>query len=183
MKRVYLLLLLLLTYFSTLAQKQYEVVGNGIQITKIYENTGMNIEQCHDTVFSHFASVFNDSNHTCKMNTPTELIYKGVFSKVVFFSIAWRSNVDFEVRVSIKENRMRVVVFADRVHSYTTESPNTASYYLVDAAPLAEKHNAWKTCIPQNKAEELFDKTLTMMNAVIAGLDKSMTRKPSNDNW
>ena len=181
MKKLFMIIAMALSIGIANAQ-DYEVVDGAIRMERIYENTGMSVEDCYIKMATHFATVMNNSNETCKVNTQTKLVYKfnadaaninkglGVYH--TYFA-------EYDLEISIKDNRMRVVITTSKVGSndvlFCEYNPSTAY-------PVVAEHNAWDTNVTKKQAQTIFNGIMESMSSIINGIDKALA-SVSDDEW
>lgn len=161
---------------------EYVVEDGSVKMSRIIEDTGLSIQEAHDRVFLHLAQVFNDANNTCKMDSPSQLFYRGIFSDVAVFNmglgVLWKYSVSFDLNISVKDNRARVVV---SVSGATMSSGPGVSYRFVDAYPITPEHDAYETGVKKKHAEEIFANTLVYMQSLIDGIENSLINTDDED--
>jgi hypothetical protein len=177
MKRLVLMVVCALSFCVAKAQDipayDYAVDGNELKLTKIIEATGLSTQEAHDRVELHLASVFNDANHTCKMNTTSELVYKGIFD-VAVMNLGIVYCTPFELRVSLKDDRARVIIAITDV----VVEGGTFSYNITDAHPLGDKYVG----LTKKQTQKVFDGALSQMQSMIDGIAECITSTP-DDDW
>lgn len=176
MKKLTLLIILML---STIAIKAQDVVveDGALKMVSIIEDTGLTIQETHDMVQLHLAEVFNDANHTCKIDSPSQLLYKGVFD-VATLNLGLLYYTPFDLNISIKDNRMRVVI--------TISEVRVESGYLcckiVDAYPINEAHDMMKIGLSKKQSQKVYDGAVAHMRAMVEGIEKCL-EKTYEDEW
>lgn len=186
MKRFILLLLCAISINVAMAQDEvapeYVVEDDSVKMSRIIEDTGLSIQEAHDRVFLHLAQAFNDANNTCKMDSPSQLFYRGIFSDVAVFNVGlgvlWKYSVSFDLNISVKENRVRVVV---SVSGASMSSGPGVYYRFVDAYPITPEHDAYETGVKKKHAEEIFANTLVYMQSLIDGIENSLINTDDED--
>lgn len=173
-----LLFLLLVALATPAVAQEYTVEDGAVKFTRIYEDTGLDVQECHDRVYYHLAQVFNDSNNTCKMDTADKLLYKGLFTDVTVINMGlgayWDFDVPFNLTISIKDNRMRVEVSVRAVEG-------SQSYDLVDAYPLNEDHEYFEVGVNKKQAERIFNDTINSVVSFIDGIGECLTTSTDED--
>lgn len=175
-----LLFLLLVAFATPVVAQEYTVEDGAVKFTRIYEDTGLDVQECHDRVFAYFASYFNNSNYTCRMDTPSLIIYKGVFGGVGTANMGYITlDAEYELQISIKDGRMRAVLTASTI--LCSSNPPT-SYQLVEAAPIAEEHDAWETGVYKKAAVGAFDGLCSRVKGLFDDLGEGLIVKV-DDEW
>lgn len=177
-----LLFLLLVALATPAVAQEYTVEDDSVKMSRIIEDTGLNVQEAHDRVFLHLAQVFNDANNTCKMDSPSQLFYRGIFSDVAVFNmglgVLWKYSVPFDLNISVKDNRVRVVV---SVSGASMSSGPGVDYRFVDAYPITPEHDAYETGVKKKHAEEVFANTLVSMQSIIDGIENSLISTDDED--
>lgn len=182
MKKLFMIIAMALTIGVASAQ-DYEVVDGAIRMERIYEDTGMSVEDCYIKMASHFATIMNNSNETCKVNTQTKLVYKfsgdvATFSKGlgvfhVFFAV-------YDLEISIKDNRMRAVLSTCKVNN--NDLVNYDGYNPALAYPVVAEYNGWATGVTKKQAQSIFDGIMQGMESILNGIDNALATA-SEDEW
>ena len=182
MKKVLLLVLAMLTIGSASAQS-YRIEGLHVQIEKIFEDTGLSAEQCSDRMFKFYKIYYKDDlNRILREYSTSLLVWESEFEHVALANMgAWEYDVEYEVRIYFKDNRMRCIISTDKVEGRS--SVMSTSYYLPEAAPIAEKHPVGKTQTTRKVAEQIFETTLKRMHSLMGSIETIVYAKPKADNW
>lgn len=180
MKRLLLVLLCFLGVATTYAQ-DYKVRNNDVMIERIIENTGMSVQQAHDKMMAVLVNVFNDSNKTLRLDQPDHIIYKGIMPDLAYQGMGSFSLLaDMYVDVAIKENRMRIQVYANNIF----DNGRNFSYNITELAPINEAHDTWRCPITKKTANTMFNNLVAKMYNLALSLEKSLAQPLKNDdNW
>lgn len=137
MKRILLLTTLLLSVFA-LHSQEYTIEGNSIKMEKIVENTNMDIETANSVLITYLSKIYNDLNTTLKSNTTNNIVVKGIYSDVTRFKLnAWWTNVYHQLVISIKDNRVRIVIETSKVQLQSSQT--TEERWITDFYPINPK--------------------------------------------
>lgn len=183
MKKLLLSLVLAISIMSPTSAQSYKVDGLGITIEKIFENTGLSAESCSNRMFAFYKAYYKDDlDRVLREYHTSYIIWDCEFRGVAYANMSyWRYDVEYRVHLSIQDNRMRCRISADRVEG--ASSTTSTSYYLTQAAPLAQKHSVIKTQTTRKVAEEVFDTTLARMNELMGSIERTVYAKSKADKW
>ena len=184
MRKVVLLLMSVLSLSVVSGQEstapEYSIEDGAIRMTRIFEATGLSVQDAHDRVFLHMARIMNNSNHTCRVDLPSELFYRGLYADVALLNMGLGAILDYDVpfdlHISIKENRLRVVI-----EVIYTQRDLAKLYNFVDAWPINNEHNYMDISLNKKQAQEVFDLTLERMDSMIDDIGQCVYTPA--DNW
>ena len=183
MKRLFMLIAFVLGISMAHAQ-DYEVVDGYITKTKVFENTGLSVEETHQRMTLFFGSYFNDVNQTCRVDTPNKLLYK-FLSDVAVIDKGWGTyhtyHAEYELEISIKDNRMRMVLKVYNVDSH--DMIHSSGYNPVDAFPIATNHNSWDTGVSKKWAEKIYNGLMSNMTSIESDIEKALYTVEEEDEW
>lgn len=183
MKKLFSFIVLTLTLSVAHAQ-DFTVENSCLKATKIFENTNLNAEQTYQQMTLFFGSFFNNVNKACVVNTPTKLLYKfdGEVAQIAkglgFYHTFYAS---LELEVSIKDNRMRVVISCDKI-----DTPDMHPYDGYNPAinfPATNEHDVWTSGVTKKQAQTIFDGTIFFMTKTIEKIEKALQEYSADDEW
>ena len=183
MKRLFMLVALVLTIGMVKAQ-DYVVEDGYMRMTQIYEDTKLSTDQTHERMTLFFGSLFNDVNETCKVNTPTKLLYKFVDDVAVFnkgLGVYHTFFAEYELEISIKDGRMRAVLVVNNVNCNELYSYN--GYNPVDAYPIATEHNTMLAGVTKKQAQTIIDGIIESKTALFISIGEALQEHEEEDNW
>lgn len=183
MKKLFLIIAMALTIGVVKAQ-DYIVEDGYMKMTQIYEDTNLSADQTHERMTLFFGSLFNDVNETCKVNTPTKLLYKFADDVAVFnrgLGVYHTFFAEYELEISIKDGRMRAVLVVNNVNCNELYSYN--GYNPVDAYPIATEHNTMLSGVTKKQAQTIIDGIIESKTALFSGIGEALQKHEEEDNW
>lgn len=182
MRRLALLFFAIFVVGAASAQP-YKVVGNAIQIERVFENTGLTAESCSNRMFAFYKAYYKDDlDRVLREYHTSYIIWDCEFRGVAYANMSqWRYDVEYRVHLSFQDNRMRCRISAYKVEGASQTTSTT--YYLTEAAPLAAKHSVMRTNTTKKVAEEVFNTTVSRMMALMGSIEKIVYKKIESDNW
>lgn len=184
MKKLFLIIAMALTIGVASAQ-DYVVEDGYIKMVKVIENTGLSSDDSHEQMAVFMASFFNDVNETCKVNTPTKLVYKfeaDVANVNKGLGVVHTYYAEYELTLSFKDNRMRVVLTA-----YNIDSHDMVNYYKgynpAHAIPVVDDYDPVAVGVAKKHAQAIFNGLMHNMEAVMQSVEDGLQQMQSEDNW
>lgn len=184
MKKIFLLFAFVLCFSFAYAQ-DYEIVDGYITKEKIFENTGLSADDTYQRMTIFFGSYFNNVTETCKVNTPTKLLYKFIDDVADVnkgLGVYHTYYAEYELQISIKDNRMRMVLTAYNIDSNDMLASYTG-YNPADAFPVVESHSSWETGVSKKQAETIFNGLMSSMSSIERAIEKKLYEKEEEEEW
>lgn len=179
MKKVTLLLMLMMS--SMIFSQEYEVKNGAIVMTKVIE-TGMSIKESHDAAETFFATAYNNSNKTIRVNNDTHLIYSGLFMNVAsHIGGLWVIDYEHMVDVSIKEGKIRIQVSCDKLIYRGTQSPQKYEFLVVDSYPVSPNAKGVRSF--KKLMDIAHPECLKRMEGIIIAFENSLSNKTEEEDW
>ena len=181
MRRFLLLITLLLSVFI-LHSQDYTIEGNSIKMEKIVENTNMDIETANGVLITYLSKIYNDLNTTLKSNTTNNIVVKGIYSDVTRFKMnAWWTNVYHQLVISIKDNRVRIVIETSKVQLQSSQT--TEDRWITDFYPINPKASISYIYMSKAKSEEFINTTTSLMKNTIATIEDALRNHEAEEDW
>ena len=182
MKRLFIALMLCLVSISFIYSQEYKVENGSVLMEKVIP-TEMTIEQAHDALETYFAGAYNNSNHTNRLNTPTHLVYVGIYADVESFGMGqWRIHVNHNIDIAFKEGRCKVKLTCDVAE--VTNGVNTIKYNIADYVPFTDVYKMTATGAPKSTVIKVGTELVTLMDKVMQGIETTLQQTPSiEENW
>lgn len=182
MKKLFTIILLCIV--TVASAQEYQVQGNSIVFSKVFENTGKSIEKTHKVLEALFAEIYNDVNSTEKLNQQDHFIYKGEFKKTGLYQLGcWTIDFPYTLDVAIKENRVRVqIIVSQGKYSPLCATKYSSSYYtIVEAAPFeVSKKNKFIKKESENSFNVLQRRCKELIHTIENGIYNSEVQ---NEDW
>lgn len=171
----------MLLFSSMMYSQKYEVKNGAIVITKIIE-TGMSIKESHDAAETFFATAYNNSNKTMRVNSETHLMYSGLFMNVASqMGGMWVLDYEHMVDVSFKDGRVRIQVSCDKIIYRGTKSPQKYEYLIVNTYPVDP--NGKSVGSSKKLMDSAHSECLKRMEELILSFEKSLYNKTEEEDW
>lgn len=179
MKKVILLLLL---FMPCIAHAQgFEIKDGAVVMTKII-NTELSIEEVHDVAETFFANTYGDSNRTQRVNTPTHLIYSGLFMNVAsHVGGLWVLDYKHTIDIAIKDGRVRIQVSCDKAIYRGTQSIQSYEIDIASSYPVAQ--NAKCAVGSKKLMENALENGCNRMREVISSFENALKNKVTEEDW
>lgn len=171
--------------FSMAHAQEYKVVDGYITKEKVFENTDLSADDTYQRMTIFFGSYFNNVSETCKVNTPTKLLYKfidDVANVNKGLGVYHTYYAEYELQISIKDNRMRMVLTAYNVDS-NDMLPSYTGYNPADTFPVVESHSSWETGVSKKQAETIFNGLMSSMSSIERAIEKKLYEKVEEEDW
>lgn len=184
MKKIFLLFAFGICFSFAYAQ-DYEIVDGYITKEKIFEATGLSADDAHERMSIFFASYFNNVNETCKVNTPTKLVYKFIDDVAEInkgLGVYHDYYAEYELSISIKDDRMRVVLTVHNIDSndmvYSYSGYNPAKTY-----PVKADHSSFDTGVSKKQAQTIYDGLMRSMNSITRKIEEAVYKPIEDEEW
>lgn len=166
---------------ALVCSQEYKVEGGNVFMEKVI-STEMTIEQAHDALETYFAGAYGDSNRTNKLNTPTHLVYVGLYTNLETFSMGmWRINAKHNIDVLFKDGRCKVKVSCDAAE--VTSGANTINYIFADYVPFTDSYKM-STGAPKSSVAKAGIELVNRMNDTMVNIEKTLQQKPATEeDW
>lgn len=188
MKKILSFLLILLPFSSLSAQdvdleSLYTIKNGQIVVEKVIPFT-ISMNEASAAVNSWFVTKLNDSNQTLKNSSDDYYVAKILTPELAHHSMGqWYTMGELTIDVRFKEDRMKISVSCGNIINKNTQGTNSRNYSPLDAAPVAEKHDAWKTNIVKKSAEETFKNLVMYMAYIVDQLNTAVQSASVEDDW
>ena len=161
--------------------QEYRVEEGNVFMEKVIP-TEMTIEQAHDALETYFAGAYGDSNSTNKLNTPTHLVYVGLYTDLETFSMGiWRINAKHNIDVQFKEGRCKVKISCEVAE--VTNGTNTINYIFADYVPFSENYKM-STGAPKTSVTKAGVELVKRMNVTLSMIENTLQQKPAaEEDW
>lgn len=141
-------------------------------------------DQASAAVNSFFVTKLNDSNKSLKNSSENYYVAKIMTPHLAHHSMgAWYTMGELTIDVRLKEDRMKVSVSCGNIINKNSQGTLSRNYSPLDAAPLAEKHDAWRTNIMKKPAEETFENLVLYMASIVEDLHNAVQKAKVEDDW
>lgn len=183
MKRFFAALMLCFVSITLVYSQEYKVENGNVFMEKVIP-TEMTIEQAHDALETFFASAYGDSNHTNKLNTPTHLVYVGIYKNIASYGTGiWHLHAKHNIDVYFKEGRCKVRISSDVVEMDNTQNPTRYSYNVTDYVPFTEVYKM-STGAPKNTVINAGVELVKRMDDTMVSIEKTLQQKPAaEEDW
>lgn len=181
MKRFFVALMLCFVSITLVYSQEYKVENGNVVMEKVI-STEMTIEQAHDALETYFAGTYKDSNRTNKLNSPTHLVYVGIYADLERFSMGvWQINANHNIDVLFKEGRCKVMISCDIAD--VTSGANTINYKFAEYVPFTESYKM-STGAPKSSVTKAGIELVKRMNDTMLGIEKTLQQKPTaEEDW
>lgn len=180
-KKLVAITVLFMMWVSAFSQ-DYTVEGNSIVITKVIENTNLNIDQESEVILTYLGKAYNDINTTLKTNTTHNIVIKGIYPKVVSFNMGlWKVDLGHQIVVSLKEGRVRVEVSVSKVILWSSEA--SEEHVITEYYPLNPQMSMLTSSMSKAKTEEMITNAVMLMNKTILEIEDALRSHHEDDNW
>lgn len=180
-KKLFLTVALFATFISVYAQ-EYTVDGNSIKISKVIENTNLSIEQENEVLLTYLGKAYNDINTTLKTSTTHSIVVKGIYSKVISFTMGlWSADLGHQIVISLKEGRVRVEVSVSDVRLYSDQA--SKDDVITNLYPINPNKSLLNSYLSKSKSKELLDQAVMLMYATILDIERTLKNHSEDDNW
>lgn len=181
MKKLAVITMLFAMTLSVSAQ-DYIVDGNSIKISKVIENTNLSVDQENEVLLTYLGKAYNDINTTLKTSTSHSIVVKGIYPKVIRFTMGfWSADLGHQIVISIKEGRVRIEVSVSAVRLYSDQA--SKDYVITDFYPLNPNKSLWNSYLSKSKSEELLERAVILMNATILEIEDALRSYHENEDW
>lgn len=131
-------------------------------------------------VNSFFVTNLNDSNISLKNSSDDYYVAKFI-TDVHYYTLA-KVAAKITAEVRLKEDRMKITISCDNLINHYGAG-HQSEYSPLDAAPLAEKHEAWRLNIFKKDAEGAFKNLVTYMNLLMNNINSAVQNAKAEDDW
>ena len=162
--------------------QNYAVEDGKIVILDVIQ-TDLTIEQAHDALETFFAGAYVNSNQTNKLNSPTHLVYGGIFDDLTRFSMGvWKINANHNIDIMFKEGRCRVKIYCDLAE--VTNGRDRINYVFADYVPVTDKYDMAKTASPKSAVIKAFEEMVSRMQTLEHNIARVLSQPAAaDDNW
>lgn len=181
MKKIITALMLCFISVGLACSQEYKVEGGNVFMEKVIP-TEMTIEQAHDALETYFAGAYKNSNHTNKVNTPTHLVYVGIYADIESFGMGqWRIHVNHNIDVLFKDGRCKVKIACDIAD--VTNGIDHIKYILADYVPFTDEYKM-STGAPKSKVTKVGTEVVRLMDLNMQGIEAALKQKPAaEEDW
>lgn len=174
---------LVLSFISNVfSYSQNYAVEDGKIVIQDVILTDMTIEQAHDALETFFAGAYVNSNHTNKLNSPTHLVYVGIFDDLTRFSMGiWKISANHNIDIMFKEGRCRVKIYCDLAE--VTNGRDRINYVFADYVPVTDKYDMVKTASPKSAVIKAFEEMVRRMQDMEHNVARVLSQPAADDNW
>ena len=159
------------------------VIKNGQVVVEKVIPFSISKDQASAAVNSFFVTKLNDSNQTLKNSSDDYYVAKILTPQLANLGMGAYTMGELTIDIRFKEDRMKVSVSCDNIINKNNQGTNITNYSPLDAAPLAEKHNSWKTNLFKKQAEETFKNLVLYMALIVENLNSAVQNAKDEDDW
>lgn len=181
MKKVVLFIISLAITINIFAQTpEYTIEGENVVFTKIFEDTGLSIEEAHQLLEAHFSMLYSDVNNTCKLNQDNKLLYKGNYL-LLEQSFNTYIRAEHTIDVTIKDGRVRVRIIADKM--IFRGGNRIYDYMIVNAAPINDGKQPLN--VTKKFATYYFSQLQNRVNDSFVGIGNALKKQTieTDEDW
>ena len=185
MKKLFMLICLFIgvCVMAATPDDSYTIKDGHVVVEKVIPFS-ISMQDASSAVNSWFVTHLNDSNQTLKNSSDNYYVAKILTPHLSTYAMGmWHTMGELTIEVRFKEDRMKVSVSCGQIMNENIDKTGRSYYSLFDAAPLADKHDQFKTNIYKKNAEETFKNLILYMNSVVNDIESAVASAKDEDDW
>jgi len=181
MKKFIVLILLLESCFLYGQNDNYEIKNEAVVVEKVI-NFDVDNKVASDAIYHLLVTKLNDSNETLKAADKEYYAAKILTPTLDTYSMgAWQSAGEVTIEITFREKRFKVKLECRNIRCWSNIA--VTNYNPTQAAPISEKHDAFKLNIPKKNAEKTFNNLVSYMNDLMQGFENCVKNISAEEDW